>query len=84
MAGFNNKYKVSNNYISACRNKNKIRVYEYQDGTYCFINNVKIKVNEGDILNGKKLVNKGEYHHSKNKYGYNTVMFWELVEINGK
>lgn len=81
MAGFNRKYKVSNNYIAACRNKNKIRVYEYIDGTYYFKNNVKTPIKEGDIIDGKKVVDNGEYHHSKGKYGYNTVMFWELVEV---
>lgn len=82
MAGFNRKYKVSNNYTAACRSKNKIRVYQYSDGTYYFDNGVKTAVKVGDIINGKKVVNKGEYHHSKGKYGYNEVMFWELMEVN--
>ena len=80
MSGFNHKFKVSNNYISACRSKNKIRVYEYSDGTYAFINNVKTPVTNGMLLNGKKLIDNGEYHHSKNKFGFNKVMFWELID----
>lgn len=82
MAGFNRKFKVSNNYISACKNKNKIRVYHYKDGTYYFKDGVKTPVNVGDVIDNKKVVNNGEYHHSKGKNGYNEVMFWELVEIN--
>lgn len=80
MSGFNHKYKVSNNYTKACKDKNKIRVYNYKDGTYAFINGIKTKVWPNQVLNGKILVNKGEFHHSKNKYGYNEVMFWELVD----
>lgn len=82
MSGFNRKFKVSNNYISACRSKNKVRVYTYSTGTYYFDNGVKTPIKVGDIINNKKVVNKGEYHHSKNKYGYNSVMFWELVELD--
>ena len=84
MAGFNGMYNVSNNYISACRSKNKIRVYNYQDGTYAFINGVKTPIKEGDIINDKVVKNFGEYHHSRNKYGYNKVMFWELIDNEKK
>lgn len=80
MAGFNKRYNVSNNYTAACKNKNKIRVYTYKDGTYCFLNGVKTAINEGDIINNKVVVNEGEYHHSKDRYGYNEVMFWSLKE----
>lgn len=80
MAGFNKKFKVSNNYVTACRNKNKIRVYQYSDGTYYFDNGIKTPIQVGDIINNKKVVDKGEYHHSKNRYGYNEVMFWELID----
>lgn len=82
MSGFNRKFNVSNNYVAACRNKNKIRVYQYNDGTFYFDKGVKTPIKVGDIINNKKVVNKGEYHHSKNKYGYNDVMFWELVDHN--
>lgn len=84
MAGFNRKFKVSNNYTQACKDKNKLRVYLYADGNYYYFNNgVKTLINEGDIINNKKVVNKGEYHHSYNKkWGYSEVMFWELEEIN--
>lgn len=80
MAGFNNKYKLSNNYITACRSKNKLRVYEYKDGTYAFINGVKTPVKNGMVINGKTLNDNGEYHHSKTKYGYSKVMFWEFKD----
>jgi hypothetical protein len=64
MAGFNRKFKVSNNYISACRRK-LVRVYEFGDGLrYTYIDNKKICVEE-DIKDGKLVY--AEYHHSKNK-----------------
>lgn len=74
------RYPVSQNYMRACRDKNKIRVYEYKDGTYYFDNEVKTPIKEGDIINNKMVINNGEYHVTHNPNGrFNKVMFWHLV-----
>jgi hypothetical protein len=73
MAGFNRKFKVSNNYIGACR-RGLVRVYYYNDGPYAFINGKKTSVKD-DIDNGNLIY--AEYHHSRNKQGYNSIDFYK-------
>lgn len=80
MAGFNKKYGVSNNYIAACRNKNKIRVYTYKDGDYYFDEKGnKLPFKTGMIINNKRAKYGGEYHHGNN---YNVVWFYDLINFD--